>query len=122
MGLKQALGRSARSEVIEVIAPEFPDDNGEPSVIRFRGHLTVGDLERISNAPRSVLNFKLFECLALNEDGGPLVDPDDSKWVESLDVLKVGAVVVRARLFEKVFLAQVKPNPEEKGSDSDPLA
>ena len=106
--LKDAILGSERPKSVEVECPEFPDDAGAPTTLRFRSRLTVADVLALSAADDAFkpLRFELllFHLLALDEQGERLDDPDADDWFKhGADPFAVIAVVRRAGVVDTVI-------------------
>ena len=124
MGLRENLHAHYSSlPFIEVEAPEWPDADGKPSIIRFRQRLTVDDVLALGAfAGKGDNSFKteLFRRLAVDEDGGQLVKPNDDSWFRTeLDGLAVVAVANRAKLLEIVYDGIAKDHDGDSGGSSE---
>ena len=99
-----------RCETIEVECPEWPDEDGNPSTIRFRTALSVADYLEINEAkvPTAVAYLvMLFIVLAMDESGKRLVTPemaaDGNGWLfKATSGLDLVSIVKRANLAQIV--------------------
>ena len=118
--LKKAIHRQyADLDLIEVEVPEWPGKDGKPSRLRFRRRLTVDDVAAmgsiVSVSGHSVL-IRLFELLAVDENGNRLVDPNDREWFATqVDGHMVAKVAARAGL-QSAFGDEVGEPPDEGDS------
>lgn len=120
MGLKQNIHRPYASlDLIEVEAPEFPDKDGKPSLLKFRRRLTVDDVASLADMKLGstfATHLALFRLLAVNDDGTPLVDPNDDEWFrKTVDGMHVVDVSERAGLLQSVAMQTAS----EDGAEGD---
>lgn len=100
----------ARMEITEVECPEWPDGDGNPTILRFRTVLTVDDVLELSdmNPKGTVPNaVALFILLALDETGKRLVTremaADGEGWfMKAAAGMDIVNIVRRADLVKKV--------------------
>ena len=81
--------------------------------IKLRTCLSVGDAERIlptlgafanGTAPMGDLCLKLFEVLATDDAGKPVVEPDDREWFQkSANAGKVVSLINESGVLQKVL-------------------
>ena len=121
--LKKAIHRQYMDfDLLEVPAPEWPGKDGKPSVVRFRRRLSVDDAALFGSIGLtnndSDLMGRLFAALAVDEDGEPLVDPNDREWFGRYsDAASVNAVMRRSGLMEH-FMEVFAARAEELGDDA----
>ena len=121
MGLKQRIHKGYQDlKLIEVEAPEWLDENGKPSKVRFRAALSVDDVHTIGvldSRNLNVLHVELFALLAVDEEGKKLVDPNDDEWFRRYsNGLEVVNVAKRANLIDVVTSAMEKVEEPNAGN------
>lgn len=97
-------------EYTDVSCPEFLDDDGNPTVVKFRTKLTVSDMlwlsERNIDSQPDLHRAELFYLLAVDDHGNPLISHDgdhDKHWSEKVDVAKLANIVMRGGIEEAVY-------------------
>ena len=99
---------------MDVECPEYPDDDGNPSVVTFRTKLNVADLLWFLDheaASPELERANLYYLLAVDENHEPLVPREGEQryvqWRDKVEVGKVSSIVLRAGLEAKIYKQMV---------------
>ena len=126
--IKRSIHRQYVSlEPISIEAPEFPDKDGNPTVLRFKRRLNVDDVAALGvidfeGQSMDQLHTQLFRVLAIDEEGNRLVDPNDDEWFRTgTDGTLISKVAERANLVSVLGLTHKRAggeaSPDAEGKD-----